>query len=143
MWAQGEKRLEYSSLDMKLPKRMRLSRTGDAIPSDGMRFGIGGEQLRLTLNVSPTGEVMDAEAVGEDNALKLWPQVNEEVRGWKFTPFEEDGKAVTAEVEEYIDLVPPERLPTHHVIPPVLGPESKVTITLQRGDALGVVLRTR
>jgi hypothetical protein len=60
-----------------------------------------------------------------------------EVRSWKFTPFEKNGKAVTAEIEEYIDLVPPERLPKKHLAAPVVRPTSKVRITLERTGCYG------
>jgi ankyrin repeat protein len=105
------------------------------IPMKGVRSGLN--QLHITLTVSPTGDVTDAEASGSEESLKLWPQLEDEVRQWKFTPFEENGKAVTAEVEEYIDLVPPERLPKDHVAAPVLRPNSKVAITLQRSGCFG------
>ena len=42
-----------------------------------------------------------------------------------------------AEVDEYLDLVPPERLPTHHVAAPVLQPNSKITIMLERTGCFG------
>lgn len=47
------------------------------------------------------------------------------------------GKAVSAEVEEYIDLVPPERLPANHIAAPIIRPDSKITITLERGGCYG------
>jgi len=94
-------------------------------------------QLRLTLIVSPTGDVIKAEAHGDPGILKLWPQLQGEVAHWKFTPFQESGKAVTAEVEEYIELVPPERLPIDHVIAPVLHRNSKIVITLERTECYG------
>ena len=72
-----------------------------------------------------------------DRTLKFWPQLEGEVRQWKFTPFEQNGGAVTADVEEYIDLVPPERLPKTHIAPPILGPNSKVSISLQRTGCFG------
>lgn len=105
------------------------------IPFDGV--GPGFNQLRLTLIVSPTGDVTSADANGGGDIMKFWPQLQGEVRRWKFTPFERDGKAVAAEVEEYIDLVPPERLPQKHVAAPILKPDSKVAITLQRSGCFG------
>jgi hypothetical protein len=39
-------------------------------------------------------------------------------------------------VEEDVDLVPPERLPTRHVTAPVLRPDSEITITLDRSLGL-------
>ncbi len=103
------------------------------IPLNGVHPGLN--QLRLTLIVSPEGEVQDAKATGDER--KFWPQLEAEVRQWKFKPFEEDGKAVTAEIEEWIDLVPPERLPATHVTPPTLHPDSEVTVTLQRSGCYG------
>jgi Domain of unknown function (DUF6438) len=111
-----------------LPHRRR-------IPVEGIRPGFN--QLRLTLIVSPQGDVVDAQAGGDDNILKFWPQLNGEVSQWKFTPFVKHGKAVTAEIEEYIDLVPPERLPKNHVAAPIIRPDSKITITLERGGCYG------
>jgi hypothetical protein len=63
--------------------------------------------------------------------------VQAEVRAWKFTPFEKNGKTVTAEVEEYVDLVPPERLPNIQVEPPVLRADSEITIVLKRTGCYG------
>jgi ankyrin repeat protein len=40
-------------------------------------------------------------------------------------------------VEEYVDLVPPERLPKVHVTPPVLRQDSKIIITLVRTGCFG------
>ena len=105
------------------------------IPLKGVRAGFN--QLHLTLTVSPTGDVIDVDANGDKDAVKFWPQVEGEVRQWKFTPFELNGNPVTAEIEEYIDLVPPERLPKKHVVPPALGPNSKVSISLQRSRCYG------
>jgi ankyrin repeat protein len=105
------------------------------IPFEGVRAGFN--QLRLTLTVSPTGDVIDASAAGDSKTLAFWPQVQGEVRQWKFTPFEKRGEAVTAEVEEYITFVPPERLPKTHVAAPAVGPNSKVTITLERSGCFG------
>ncbi len=93
--------------------------------------------LRLTLTVSPTGEVMNADAAGEPEMMKLWPQLWGEVRLWKFVPFQENGRAVTARVEEYLTLVPPERMPQRHVVAPALRPDSKVTISLERTGCFG------
>jgi hypothetical protein len=97
----------------------------------------GFNQLHLFLLVSPAGDVLDAKAGGSEETLKFWPQLRGEVGQWKFIPFEKRGTAVQSEVEEYIDLVPAERLPQNHVAPPILRPNSKVTITLERTDCYG------
>jgi len=105
------------------------------VPLRGMREG--STQLHITLTVSPAGEVVDARAESYSGAMKFWPRIEPEVRKWRFTPFELDGKAVTAEVEEYVDVVPPERLPTVHARRPVLRADSNVRITLQRTGCYG------
>jgi ankyrin repeat protein len=102
---------------------------------EGVREGFN--QLHLTLTVSPIGDVTHAEAGDAPDNLKFWPQIEGEVYQWKFTPFEKNGKPVTAEVEEYVDLVPPEQLPKTHIAPPVLKPDSKVSITLERSGCMG------
>jgi len=131
----GDKRHSNPSFDYEVARGHEVKPHRRTIPLKDVRPGFN--QLRLTLIVSPAGDVASADAGGEDEILKFWPQVQDEVRLWKFTPFERDGKAVTAEVEEYIDLVPPERLPTHHVAAPIIRPNSKVAITLARTGCFG------
>jgi ankyrin repeat protein len=92
----------------------------------------GAHTIILNLTISPMGDVINAKATGRDENMRFWPQVEGEVYRWKFTPFEVRGKAVTAEVEEHIDLLPPERLPKRHVPPPSITKDSKVTITLEQ-----------
>jgi len=55
----------------------------------------------------------------------------------KFQPFEVDGKAVTAEIEEDIGSIPVERLPAIHVTPPAVQPDSTVAISLTTWGCLG------
>src|SRR5581483_12406268 len=92
-----------------------------SIPLQGIGIDNLEHNLQLRLTISPTGEVLDAKAYGDLNDLKFWPQAEKEVRRWKFKPFKENGRTVTAEIEEHIELVPPERLPQHYVKAPVLG----------------------
>ena len=125
----------YPSYEYDVARRHEIKPHRRTIPMEGVNGGFN--QLKLTLTVSPSGNVMKAEAGGDDKLLKFWPQLQAEVLQWKFTPFEKNEKAVTAEVEEYIDLVPPERLPTNHVAAPTLRPDSKVTITLMRSGCFG------
>ena len=105
------------------------------IPLVGVRNGFN--QLHLTLTVSQVGEVLSANATGGPELMKYWPQLEAEVRQWKFTAFEDHGKPVTAEIDEYIDFVPPERLPTVHVASPDLRPDSDISIRLERGGCFG------
>jgi len=105
------------------------------IPVAGVEHGFN--QLHITLKVSPTGDVVDAEATGDPKILANWPQLEPEVRQWKFIPFEENGKPVAADVEEYVDLVPPQRLPKKHVPAPVLKTNSRIEIALMRSGCFG------
>ena len=100
-------------------------------------FHSGDDQIGLVLIVSPSGDVVSANANGNANTRSYWPTVKEEVLGWKFDPFLVDGRPVTAKVEEYVDLVPPERLPTTQAASPELRPDSRVSITLQRTACYG------
>ncbi len=134
-WASEEKRPSYSSYDYDIARTHEIKPHRRTIPLEGVRSGFN--QLRLTLTVSPTGDVVGADASGAPGILKLWTQLQDEVLQWKFMPFEKNGKAVTAEVEEYIDLVPPERLPKNHAAAPVVRPNSKVMITLERTGCFG------
>jgi hypothetical protein len=130
-----EKRSSYPSYDYDVARAHEISPHRRRIPVEGVRPGFN--QLSLTLIVSPIGDVVEVQASGDDKTLKFWPQLKGEVSEWKFTPFVRNGKAVTAEIREYIDLVPPERLPKNHVAAPVIRPDSKITITLERGGCYG------
>jgi ankyrin repeat protein len=129
LWAMDAKRPSYP-YDVAVTHEIKPHRR--QVPIHGV--GAGLNQLRLTLTVSPTGDVLEAKAFGNPELLKFWPQLRTEVLQWKFTPFEEHGKVVTAEIEEYIDLVPPTE---SHVAAPALRPDSKVTITLERSGCFG------
>lgn len=130
----NDERPTYPSYDYRAARAHEIKPHRRTIPLEGMFPG--SNHLRIELIVSPTGDVIDAHVKGEE-ILKFWPEVENEVRGWKFLPFKRHGKAVTAEVEEYIDLVPPGRLPAKHVVPPVIRPDSVVKITLERTPCYG------
>jgi ankyrin repeat protein len=134
-WVSDEKRASYPSFAYDVARLHEIKPHRRTIRLKGV--GPGFNQLRLTLTVSSAGDVMNAEAGGDSKSLDFWPQLQEEVRQWKFIPFEKNGTAVTANVGEYIDLVPPERLPGHRVTPPVLRPNSKIAITLERTGCFG------
>jgi hypothetical protein len=134
-WAAYQEQPAYPSFDYDVARAHEIKPHRRTIPLQGVRPGFN--QLRLTLIVSPLGGVLSEDAGGDAKTLKFWPLLEDEVRRWKFTPFEKDGTATTAEVEEYLDLVPPERLPKIHVPAPVILPNSRVTITLQRTGCYG------
>jgi hypothetical protein len=125
----------YPSFDYQTARDHEIKPHRRTIPVDGVREGP--TQLGLKLTISPTGDVTHAEPGNDDDEVKLWSRVEGEVYQWKFTPFEIGGKAVTAEVQEFIELVPPERLPKTHVRPPAITKNSKVAITLERADCDG------
>jgi len=125
----------YPSFDYDTVRTHEIPPHRRTIPLDGVREGFN--QLRLTLTVSAAGEVINAEAGGGPNELKYWPQLENEVRAWKFIPFKKHGKPVIAQAEEYIDLVPPERLPRVHLAAPTLRPDSNINIVLKRGACYG------
>jgi len=124
----------YPWYDYKVARAHEIKPHRRTIPLEGVSPGFN--QLRLELIVSPTGDVMDAHTSGEE-ILKFWPQLQREIRLWKFIPFKRHGKAVMAEVEEYVDLVPLGRMPEHHVSGPVIRPDSQVRITLERTGCYG------
>jgi len=123
------------AFDYKTAQAHELQPHRLAVPLNGVPKG--SHQLVLTLVVSPSGDVVDAKAQGAPDDLKFWPQTEGEVRGWKFTPFERSGKPVKAQVGEFIDLLPPERLPTTHVTPPTVRVGSRIVIVLSRSGCLG------
>jgi ankyrin repeat protein len=133
--AADDKQPSYPSFEYEITRKHEIKPHRRTIPLKGAHDGLN--QLHLTLVVSENGDVLKAEAGGDKDTLKFWPQVQDEVLRRKFAPFETDGKNVTAEVEEYIDLVPPERLPTRHVAAPDIRPNSKIAITLQRTGCYG------
>jgi hypothetical protein len=133
-WAE-EKHAAYPSVDYQAAYTHQIKPHRRTIPLKGVSFG--GDQIGITLTVSPAGEVLDAKPAGDERDLKLWPALRPEVLAWKYTPFEVDGHPVTASVEEYVDLVPPEQFPSSHVRAPAIRPDSKVDITLSRSMCYG------
>lgn len=130
----------YPWFDFAVARRHAIKPHRLQIPVDGLDQAWPSlHTLRLTLTISPIGDVAHAEATGVDDDERFWPQVESEVYRWKFTPFEVGGKAVMAKVEEHIDLVPPERLPKRHIPPPAITKDSNVAITLQRWGCDGAI----
>lgn len=130
-----EKPAANPSFEYEIARAHELKPHRRTVPLKDVRPGFN--QLHLTLTVSPTGDVIDIDANGDKDAMKFWPQIESEVRRWKFTPFEQNGSPVTAEIEEYIDLVPPERSPKTHIAPPPIQQDSKISISLERTGCYG------
>jgi hypothetical protein len=134
-WAAEENPSSHPFFDYEIARTHEIKPHRETIPHAGVRSGFN--QLRLTLTVSQAGDVLDAKTEGEDEDNKFWPDLRPDVLRWKFIPFEVDGRPVTASVEEYIDLVPPERFPSIHVPAPAVRPDSHVDITLSRSMCYG------
>lgn len=99
-------------------------------PSRGM------PQLRLTLTISPQGDVMNAEAHGSAEEMLAWPAAQATVYGWKYRPFSRAGHPVTAVVQSGISLMPLEVAPKV-VEEPTLRADSTIVISLQRTACYG------
>jgi len=93
--------------------------------------------IRLTLTISKSGDVVSAKPEGRPDALRYWPQLQDEVNGWKFMPFAVNGAVSVVQVDESIDVVPLERLPTRHIEKPILNPDSQIRIVLRRSACYG------
>jgi hypothetical protein len=135
LWAAGDQHPSYPSFDYDTARAHEIKPHRDTVQVQGVRSGLN--QLHITLIVSPAGDVIEADEMGNPEMSKFWPQLQGEVLQWKFVPFEQGGKPVTAEVEEYIDLVPPQRLPKVHLTAPEVRPDSNVRVTLQRTGCMG------
>jgi ankyrin repeat protein len=133
--AQSDKYSSLPSFDYKVARTHEIKPRRHAIPVAGMTSGFN--ELSIRLVVSPTGEVLDAEASGQPTMMSHWPQLRPEVLQWKFTPFERDGKPTAVQVEDYISLLPPERLPKTHLSAPLIRPESEIAIILERTGCFG------
>jgi len=131
----SDKKNPHPSFEYEVAQEHEIKPHRGTIPVSGVKSGFN--QLRLNLTVSSAGDVVSAKAGGDHEMLKFWPQVKDEVFLWKFIPFEVNGEPVTAEVEEYIDFVPPERSPKTHVSAPTISSHSKVAITLERTGCFG------
>jgi hypothetical protein len=131
----GQEKPAYPSIDYRVAYTHELKPHRRTFPMKGIEGR--SNQISLTLVVSPQGDVVDAKPSGDGEAMKFWPKVREEVQRWKFLPFERDGKAITVRVEEYVDLTPPERLPSKHVPAPVIQKNSKIEISLRRTACFG------
>lgn len=133
--AADEKSAVYPKFGYDVAQAHEIKPHRRTVPVRGAQGGFN--QLRVTVTVSATGDVIKAEPNGDETSMKFWPQVEGEVNQWRFTPFERDGKAAAVEYEEYVDLVPPERFPRVHMAAPAVKPNSKVVITLERTGCLG------
>jgi ankyrin repeat protein len=127
--------IDYS-FDYDVARSHELQPHRRTIPTAGVRPN-NSIQIQIEVVVSDGGAVVAIKPDAAPEAMHHWPQVREEIEKWRFTPFLAHGRAVQARVTEYVDLVPPERLPVRHIEPPPLGPDSRVVISLQRSGCYG------
>lgn len=124
------------SFDYEIAQTHEVQPHRRTIPNAGINEN-GSSQLHLTLLVTAEGRVAQASAEGDADGLKVWPDIRNEVMQWTFSPFYAHGTPTAAKVEEYVDLVPRERLPKRHVSGPSVHKNSKISITLTRSGCLG------
>lgn len=133
---QSEETQSLPSFDYEVAQTHEVQPHRRTIPHAGIKENEF-SQLHLTLLVNSEGHVAQASAEGDADGMKIWPDVRNEVMEWMFSPFEAGGKPTAAKVEEYVDLVPPERMPKRHVPGPVVHKDSRIVITLTRSGCLG------
>src|SRR5437879_6600599 len=85
-----DKKSPHLAFDYDVARKHELKPHRRTIPLEGVHSGFN--QLHLTVTVSVTGDVVDAEATGGADEMKFWPQVRDEVFRWKFKPFELNGQ---------------------------------------------------
>jgi hypothetical protein len=109
-------------------------------PLNSMMTRLGVIVVDLKLIISPTGDVVSATTQSSKGGiveLATLPKLDAIVRQWKYVPFVKDGTPVTAEIKDNLVIEIAERMPSLHVPPPVLRPDSNVTITLRRSACFG------
>jgi hypothetical protein len=86
--------------------------------------------IELEIVVDPNGNVVSAKSTR--GPQELVPKALELAHAWKFKPFIQDGKAVSATFTDYVSIYPPEVLPTTHVPFPEIHDWNSLRITLTR-----------
>ncbi|HEY1924641.1 MAG TPA: DUF6438 domain-containing protein, partial [Candidatus Acidoferrum sp.] len=101
----------------------------------GKELGGLSDFVKLDVVVGPDGKVKSATPM--EGVRAAYPGAMAQAMTWKYAPFEKDGSPTTVHIEEYIDVVPPEVLPTvHHSFPKINDP-SRVVMTLSRSGCFG------
>ncbi len=86
--------------------------------------------VELEIVVDPIGNVVAAKPT--QGPQELFSKALEMARAWKFKPFMQEGKAVSASFTDYVSIYPPEVLPTTHVPFPEIHDWNSLRITLSR-----------
>jgi hypothetical protein len=112
---------------------------------DTIRVAKGDPMLSVELEVTVDEEGRVIEAGRARDASNLPAELRQDatmpvavaaVRQWRFRPFEREGQRVTARGIVSLTVLPPERLPAHHVPFPPVDP-ARVAITLERTACFG------
>jgi hypothetical protein len=92
------------------------------------------ESVHIQLVVAASGEVLRAEALDSsrfaDQALTI-------VKALRFRPFVRNGAAVEVQADEYVQILPPEKVPANHVPFPEVDDLSSVEFSLKRTACFG------
>src|SRR5580698_4143931 len=75
--ASDEKRPSYPTFDYDVARAHEIKPHRRRIPTEGISGGFN--QIHLILIVSAAGDVVDAQAGGDDKSLEFWPQLRGEV----------------------------------------------------------------
>jgi ankyrin repeat protein len=97
----------------------------------------GSRLIVVSLVVSATGAVVSAEMNDGEKRPESWPSIRDEIKQWRFTPFEKAGQNISVQTQAFIELIPPEKHPSIHVTAPVIHPDSKVNIQLTWTQCFG------
>lgn len=98
----------------------------------------GGIQIEIV--VDEQGNVVSAKIGAERDGSPhkdLYPAALAQAQGWKYKPFEKDGKPVSATLTDFIRILPPEDLPKVHVPFPQIRDVKSLRITLERTSCFG------
>jgi hypothetical protein len=130
-------RIESSATPVKFPSRVvGKHRAGTRAPlrsrsSESLFF----EAIELELIVGTSGEVLSAKVMSGPPAFQQ--QAVAAAKSWKYRPFEKNGKAVTAQITDYLPILPPERRPRRHVPFPKVRDWNSLRISLVRTGCYG------
>jgi Domain of unknown function (DUF6438) len=107
--------------------------------ASGERLIHGGfDRVQLKIAVTPNGMVKSA--LPESGSPKWREEAVSLAKAWHYVPFERDGKAIVATFSTDVDVVPPERRPTHSSSEasfPEIRDWSSLQITLRRTMCFG------
>lgn len=93
------------------------------------------ESIQLEVTVDVSGQVLGVEAI--QGPIDFREAAVAEAKTWTYQPFERNGKAVPARFNDYVRLLPPEKLPEIHVTFPEIQDWNSLRMTLRRSACFG------